>query len=171
MMAREAERSDRVEQIVLPSVLDRLDEERQPRTGGRPPTWADSVAQLRRAVLDDLQQLLNTRRIAPPPGAGRPEVARSLYVYGLPDLGSVSRDAAEEQRTLARRVEETITLFEPRLSGVRVTIVEVPDAERRELRFLVEALLRVEPVPEPVVFDARVEMATGEVALEGDAHG
>jgi type VI secretion system protein ImpF len=167
MATREAERSER---IVRPSVVDRLDEERQLRTG-RTPTWADSVAQLKRAVLEDLQMLLNTRRAAAPPTPDRPELAHSLYVYGLPDLTSVSRDVPEERRALARTVEETITLFEPRLSGVRVTVVDAPDAVSRDVRFLVEAMLRVEPVPEPIVFDARIETGTGAIALEGGAHG
>jgi type VI secretion system protein ImpF len=167
MATRDVERSER---IVRPSVVDRLDEERQLHVD-RTPTWADSVAQLRRAVLEDLQAILNTRRVGGPPGPDRPELAHSLYVYGLPDLTSVSRDVPEERRALARSVEETITLFEPRLNGVRVTVVDAADAVSRDVHFLVEAMLRVEPVPEPIVFDARLELATGEVALDGDAHG
>jgi predicted component of type VI protein secretion system len=53
---------------------------------------------------------------------------------------------------------------------VRITPVEVEGEEfRRELRFLIEATLRMDPNPEQVVFDTRCELASGEIEVRGDA--
>jgi len=60
-------------------------------------------------------------------------------------------------------------LFEPRLSGVRVSIATTDEEGRRELRFVIDGLLRMEPSPEQVVFDTVLEVtsATFEVRGEG----
>jgi len=60
-------------------------------------------------------------------------------------------------------------LFEPQLSNVRVTVATADEEGRRELRFVIDGLLRMEPSPEQVVFDTVLEVtsATFEVRGEG----
>jgi type VI secretion system protein ImpF len=68
-----------------------------------------------------------------------------------------------------RQVEETIATFEPRLASVKVTLAETTEDGKRQLRFLIEGLLRMEPNPEQVVFDTVLEIASGEYHVKGDA--
>jgi type VI secretion system protein ImpF len=163
------------ERTVQLSVFDRLLVDEETKEVAEPRSWHESVRLLKQGLLRDLEWLLNTHRLdpavgadpdAPPPVVG-PELARSVFAFGLPDITAVPRDSAEEQRYLARRVQDTIALFEPRLANVRVTLVAAPSEARRELRFLVEGTLRIEPSPEQVAFDTVLELATGEVVVQG----
>jgi type VI secretion system protein ImpF len=160
-----AQSSDRV---VRHSVLDRL-LDGAGTVGDATVTWAESVRQLKRALLRDLEWLLNTRRIAEPAPDSYPEVQRSVYHYGLPDISSMSLDPETVKRRLVAYVEECLELFEPRLTAVRVTPVE-QETEDRTVRFKIEALLRMDPSPERIVFDTVLEPARGEFQVTGDEY-
>ena len=95
-------------------------------------------------------------------------MTRSLYHYGFPDITSLGRDARDTRVRLLRQVEETLALHEPRLANVRVTLTDTGTDSKRELRFLIEGLLRMEPNPEQVVFDTVLEIASGEYHVKGD---
>jgi len=70
-----------------------------------------------------------------------------------------------------RQVEEAIELFEPRLTNVRVVTMESPArAERRQIRFHIEALLKLDPDPERVEFDTVVETSSGKILVTGESH-
>jgi type VI secretion system protein ImpF len=147
------------------SIIDRLD----PKLADAS-SFSESVSELRNAVRRDLDRLLNTRRIADPAGDAFVEVRKSVYHYGLPDITSVSGDSDSARRRLVRQVEEAIELFEPRLTNVRVMTMETPArAERRQIRFHIEALLRVDPDPERVAFDTVLETASGRISVTGEA--
>jgi type VI secretion system protein ImpF len=149
------------------SVLDRL----VSGTDGAA-SLSESVSAMRDAVRRDLDRLLNTRRIAEPATDEFPEVQKSLYHYGLPDITSLSGDSSTARRRLVRQVEEAIELFEPRLMNVRVSGMDTPArADRRQIRFHIEALLRLDPDPERVAFDTVLETASGRISVtgEGDA--
>ncbi len=150
-----------LERTVQQSVLDRLIDE-DPRSPADPSvSWAQSVRELKQAVRRDLEWLLNTRRIHELAPDALEEVGKSLYHYGLPDITSLSADDPRTRQVLIRQVEEAIALFEPRLMGVRVAIVETEYDKKRELRFLIEALLKMEPSPEQVAFDTVLEFSSG----------
>jgi type VI secretion system protein ImpF len=154
MAKREVERS------VQPSLLDRLID-KDPRSPVDPQVgWAQSVKELKDAVRRDLEWLLNTRRIVHTAPESFTEVSQSLYHYGLPDVSSLSADSSETNVRLMRQVEETIKLFEPRLSNVRVSAGQTDDKDSRQVRFLIDALLEMEPSPEQVVFDTVLEISS-----------
>jgi type VI secretion system protein ImpF len=158
-----------VERTVQWSVLDRLIDA-NPDTAVEPPlTWAQSVRELKRGLRRDLEWLLNTRRIVVPAPEGLTELQQSLYHYGLPDITSASAESTDTRNWLRRQVEETIRLFEPRLTDVHVTVQAVGDAARREVRFVVEALLQMEPSPEQVVFDTVLEISSATFEVKGTA--
>ena len=76
------------EQTVTQSVLERLID-RDPKSGSEgAPTRAQSVRLLRASVRRDLEWLLNTRRTPAAADEAYPEVAKSVYNYGLPDLNA-----------------------------------------------------------------------------------
>ena len=157
--------SRRPDLAIRPSVLDRLLGDAGPAGGGSDP--AGSVAATRAAVLRDLQWLFNTRRIHTGVGEGRPELERSVYRYGLADITSLGRDASTTAQGLARDITESIRLFEPRLSQVRVSVREPEEGERRVVEFVVEAMLDIDPEPMPISFDIRLDIGRG--AFEVDS--
>ncbi len=158
-----------IERTVQPSLLDRLTDA-DPRSTADPRiTYAESVRRFKASIQRDLEWLLNTRRIPEPvPEDWFEHLPRSVYYYGLPDITSLSRDASESRAYLLRDVEAAIAAFEPRLSDVRITVVEVEGEQfRRELRFHIEATLRMDPTPEHVVFDTVLNFANGEYDIAG----
>jgi type VI secretion system protein ImpF len=158
-----------VERTAQWSVLDRLIDT-EPDAATEPPrTWAQSVRDQRRAVRRDFEWLLNTRRMITPAPEAFTELARSLYNFGLPDVTSLGANSTDAQNWLRRRVEEAISLFEPRLANVRATTVPVDTGSGREVRLVIEAVLRVEPDPEHVVFDTVFEVASATFAVSGGA--
>jgi type VI secretion system protein ImpF len=95
----------------------------------------------------------------------------SLYDYGIPDITSFSRDAAESKARLLRYVEDALAMFEPRIAGLRISIAEQEgEQHRRELRFEVEGTLMMDPTPERVVFDTVLHFASGDYEVAG-VHG
>lgn len=150
------------------SVLDRLLDE-APRMRDDPPrTEGESVAAVKRALLRDLEWLLNTRQIHHQVPEGLKELENSVYRYGLPDLTSMSGGSDAIRQLLMRYVEEELRIFEPRLTGVHVSVAESGDNEDRSLRFVVEGLLRMDPEPERIVFDTVLEAGTGHFNIEGE---
>ncbi len=63
-------------------------------------------------------------------------------------------------------IEQTIRQFEPRLAQVRVILIDSDNTQDATLRLRIEALLRIEPAPEPIVFDTLVDPATAEVQVK-----
>jgi type VI secretion system protein ImpF len=153
----------------LPSILDRLLDD-TPDVSHEPlPDRFQNLRQMKRAVTRDLEALLNTRQEIwqelPPEFS---EVRRSLLTYGLPDFTTLSLLNPQDCNRIRRFVEQAIALFEPRLSRVRVTL-EPPRQQESTLRFHIEAFLRVEPAPEPVNFDALLQLHTQEYVVRGQS--
>jgi type VI secretion system protein ImpF len=149
---------------VITSVFDRLTD--SPQSGVIGSVRPGTLGSLRQAVLRDLEHLLNTRREEELIPAEYRESAASLLNYGLPDLSVYSLKKAAEQHRLRRSIETALHLFEPRLGNVSVTLEGWDDA-KPVLHFRVDAVLRVEPAPEPVVFDTEFSLESGKFTLKG----
>ena len=158
-----------IERTVQGSVIDRLTDD-NPRLSADPRTsYPDSLHNFKLTVQRDLEWLLNTRRIPDPAEDEFPEVQKSLYNYGVPDITSMSGDSPDDRDRLLRQVEEALVLFEPRLENVKISMVELQgETRRRELRFVVEATLRLDPTPEQVMFDTVLHFSTGQIDVSGD---
>jgi type VI secretion system protein ImpF len=155
------------ETTITISALDRLIDLEPENRVENPLSRTQSVRLLKSAVRRDLEWLLNTRRIADPPDEGLKEINRSVYVYGLADLSAMTMAATGDRNRLVRQVLATINLFEPRLTNVRLVMVETPDAGKKDVRLRIEAMLRMDPVPEPVTFDTVIELKSGSCHLSG----
>ena len=158
-----------LERTVQQSLLERLTDDEPQERSDLPPSWAESVRRLKASVHRDLEWLLNTRRTTDEIPEGLGEVQHSVYCYGLPDLSSMSRESAQTRGRLLRSVEDAIATFEPRLANVRVRLAEEVDDPRRRLHFVIEAMLRMDPNPEPIVFDTTLDIASGAYHVEGAA--
>ncbi len=159
------------ETTITVSVLDRLIDLEPDNRMENPLSRSQSVRVLKSAVRRDLEWLLNSRRICDPPNEALKEVNRSAYIYGLPDLSSLTMASTGDRNRLVKQILATISLFEPRLSNVRLVMVETPDASRKDVRLRIEAMLRMDPVPEPVSFDTVIELKSGNCHLSGNDDG
>ena len=148
-------------------LLDRLlDEEPKIKTEA-PMTRSASLARLKTAVRRDLESLLNTRRTPDFIPDGSVEILRSVYYYGLPDITSMPANFLYEQGKLLQSIETAVKTFEGRLEGVKVSLVPVV-GQSRVLRFVIDGMLRIDPLPEHVVYDASIELTSLEVSISGE---
>lgn len=144
------------EKVARLSVLDRL------ILGGRPVprTVTESTAAVKEAVLRDIEWLLNTRCIPERPSADYPELIDSVYCFGLPDITSKSSDSASARRDVLQDVRDCLQRFEPRLTAVRVSEAE-GSVQSRQVRYNVEALLRMDMDVEPIYFHTVLDPVSG----------
>lgn len=131
---------------------------------------AQSVRQLRAAVRRDLEWLLNTRSIAVRPPEELAEVNNSVYVFGVPDVTSLSADDPRSLVRLRQMITEAIALFEPRLGSVQVSEAAVGGSESRQFHFSIQAVLKLDPTPEQVSFDTVFDVARGQYAVKGESN-
>jgi type VI secretion system protein ImpF len=148
-------------------LLDRLLDDEPKAKSEAPMTRNTSLAKLKIAVRRDLENLLNTRSTPDSIPEGCVEIPRSVYCYGLPDITSLPANFLYEQGKLLLAIESAVRMFEPRLDGVRVSLG--PSAGlSRVLRFVIDGMLRIDPLPEHVVYDASIELTSLEVQISGD---
>lgn len=139
--------------------------------------WGDTLAagetdvtRLRDFVLRDMRWLLNTRQTLRTI-EGYPELKRSVMAYGFADVTSVGRDSPMVRSRLLTQIEETLTLFEPRLTALRVSIASAPSGARHQLRFVVNGTLRADPVPVQFQFDTVIDKLKGGVDVTDAGEG
>ncbi len=159
--------STRGDAPVTLSLLDRLTDDDLKRSGELHLTRSQSIRKLRDAVRRDLEWLLNTRQpIDPAPDSS--ELDDSLYMYGLPDITSLSVANIRDRQRLAQAIQAAVIKFEPRIANPRVSLVTSGDDKVPMLRFAIEGMLRVDPNPEHVSFDTVLELANGEYKVQGE---
>ena len=152
------------------SVLDRLIDREPGNSAEAPPSRAQSVRDLKKAVRRDLEWLMNTRCHFRVPEEWHDELSHSLYVYGLPDFSNYSIASPADQARLLREILAAIKLFEPRLSNVRLVPLDETVTGLQQVRLRIDAMLLMEPAPEPVSFDTFIELRSGICRLTGDAN-
>jgi type VI secretion system protein ImpF len=157
----------RPDQPLVPSVLDRLLDDAPETTTEPARSRAQLLRDLKQSVRRDIEDLLNTRRrhLDLPPELA--ELEHSLLAYGIPDFSGTGPATAKEREAFCRVIEGVIRRHEPRLLRVAVEPASAQDPTDRTLRFKIDALLRADPAPEPVVFDSSLEPTSGEFAVKG----
>ena len=157
----------RANQPLVPSLLDRLlsDEPDVKRELSKPRHQV--LRELKESVRRDLENLLNTRWrcVSWPPDLDQLE--QSLVNYGIPDFTGANLGASGNREEFRRIIEKVIRTYEPRFKTVRVHLLDNAEPLDRTLRFRIEALLHVEPAPEPVTFDSTLEPATANFKVKG----
>jgi type VI secretion system protein len=106
------------------SILERLNRPRGTATR----TATDSASDLRRSVLRNLSNLLNTRTGTAP----------AQLDLGMPSPSEITHAAPNAVNLMLRNLRECIEKYEPRLRDVEITHVESPE-EVLSLRFQVTA--------------------------------
>lgn len=143
------------------SIFDRLTADSLGGTIGEP---IDDIHTVRRAVLRDVENLLNTRRciIEAPESYGY--LAQSMFTYGIKDFVAKNPKSPQVQQALKRTIQETVSRFEPRLRNVAVDL-NPDDGNSQNLCFSVRATLYADPVREPIYFDTWFSASRGEYKI------
>lgn len=151
-----------IERTVRPSLFDRLTDG-EPGIAADPPiTREESERRYRLGVQRDVEALLNTRRTMVPAPDWCPELRRSVYDFGLIDTTSIPVGTKSGRDRLLSALQDAIARFEPRLAQTRVRLTDAQQLRAPQLRFVVEAVLVMDPGREDVVFDTVLEVASGE---------
>ncbi len=148
---------------MMPSVFDRIVDPESLGTRARPGFSVDDlVASVRR----DVEDLLNTRQNQDRTIEEFPQLAGSVYRFGLPEMVSMRASSPEDRQKIGRVLEKIIGQYEPRLSNIRAVLVgDTKDTKHGTVNFRIEAKLRLDPAPE-VVFETLLEFATGQTRIE-----
>jgi type VI secretion system protein ImpF len=125
-----------------------------------------TMRRLREAVLRDLAWLLNSASYDTSEELARyPQVRKSVLNFGMPSLAGKhlsSVDAVD----VARRIEQAIACFEPRLSRVHVQpAAHTDDARGFALAFTIEAELWGQPLPQSIAVRTSFDVETGHAVL------
>ena len=91
-----------------------------------------------------------------------PELRRSVYDYGLVDTTGIAVGTKAGRDRLLAALQDAIERFEPRLAQPRVRLVDAHQVRAPQIRFVLEAVLVMDPGREDVVFDTVLEIASGE---------
>ncbi len=159
---------DHAPRVQLP-LLDRLIDDAPDVQRDPPLSFGDAETTLRNSVRRDLEALLNARRRWRSISPDYAELPTSLIGYGISDFASGAFNSAEQRDRLRAEIENAIRQFEPRLTGVRVSLVERNNNLDSTLRLQIEGMLRTEPAPEPIAFETLVDSATTAVTVRPDS--
>lgn len=147
------------------SVLDRLIDY-EPGTSREPvASRSKNLRQLKETVRRDLEWLLNTRQVAKGLPADLKELSNSLAAYGLPDFSNLVVDHVDDQKRMRSEIEDAITVFEPRLQDVVVTLQPSHSTDRL-MHFRIDGRLNIEPAPEPISFDTVLQLVSGQYVVK-----
>lgn len=144
------------------SVLDRLLDDDPGTSVEVPLDDGQKLRIVQQAVRRDLQNLLNTRYrcVAWPPELV--ELDDSLINYGIPDFTAASLNASQDVDILIRAIRKAITLFEPRLTDLRIDRMPGDNYFDRTFRFRIDAMLLIEEKKHRIQFDSSMESSTGQ---------
>lgn len=148
---------------VTPSVLDRLLDFEPKASQEAPKSRTNSISELKRSVLRDLEWLLNTRQGFDVPESLE-EASRSVVCYGLPDFTGLSIRSQAELNKLTRDIENAIRFFEPRFIDMKISFEPFTDFDR-QIKFRIDARLDIEPTPEPIAFDTILSSGNGRFSV------
>jgi type VI secretion system protein ImpF len=141
---------------VQASILDRLLDDEPGNSEESAQKRGVEFRQVMASVRRDLENLLNTRRVIITPPVSFTEVTNSLFVYGLPDFSSRNPTRVSVMDQLRLEITKTIVRFESRLRNVNVVVDSTGSS--RDLRFRISAVLVVDPISEPVVFNTDFDL-------------
>lgn len=158
------------DRAIRPSVLDRLIDTEPSSSTDAPSSWGQSVRLLKAGLCRDLEWLLNSRRTLIEIPSDYEYLKESVLNYGIIDVSSLIRDSREHKNLLVKEVAHAIQVFEPRLEQVKVSLVteDAGDATKREIHFVVEGLLKIDPQPEHVVFDTVLDATNGDYVVRSE---
>jgi type VI secretion system protein ImpF len=147
------------------SVLDRLLDSAPDRPREAPPSALAVRERLCRAVHRDVEALLNARRPWRSVPAALGELRVSPLGYGMADATAGSFNDRAQRDLVRADIEDALRRFEPRLEQVQVRLIDDDSLLRATLHLRIDALLRLQPAPEPIAFDTAFDITSATVTL------
>ena len=158
---------------LLPFLLDRLvDEEPRSKVESRE-RRVISFKQFHKAILRDLQWLLNSATKAQRDEIDEfPEVAKSVLNYGMPDIAG-STESSMTPEMVERMVKTAIFQYEPRVirNSLHVRGVSAAKAVGNMLSLEIRGQVWAQPMPESLYVKTEVDLETGMCQLKDQLHG
>jgi type VI secretion system protein ImpF len=147
----------RTETLITQTIIDRfiLSQEDWPKTR------KESMEKYKDALRRDLEWMLNTRKPVLPILKEFPEVSKSVFNFGFPDLQNFDNSQGNDKDAVSAALETCIRTFEPRISQPRVFLIR-SDTMARSLKFHIEGQIRYEDTKEDIKFDTVLELISGE---------
>ena len=157
----------RPDQLLLPSVLDRLIDFDPDNRFETARDRAQLLRDLKNSVRRDLENLLNTRVNFTDLPTDLSQLQTSLVNYGIPDFGTMIVDSSNSIEGLRSRIEDVIRRYETRFQDVKVEL-DIGSKSRfsRSIRFVIHGVLHAEPEPEPVTFSTQLHKIASEFSVE-----
>lgn len=151
---------------VTPSLLDNLIDLEPDKV--QELNYGQSITQYKMAVGRDLENLLNTNQTVLQWPSYLTALDKSILNYGIPDFTPYKVDSPFNREEYCRTLEKVILTFEPRLKEVSVTLLPNKDVNKRVFYFRIKAILMVELLPEPVIFDSTQDSFTGRFQIKNN---
>ncbi|QCJ00420.1 type VI secretion system baseplate subunit TssE [Agrobacterium larrymoorei] len=148
------------------SVLDRLLDDAPDMDSDPLLSLSDQVREMRELIRRDLEALLNTRRNPAGPPAILKELTDALVCYGVDGVLSANLVTDASKEKLAQNIERRISMFETRLSDVRVTILKNRIDGDRALRMRILATFRLHEGMPPISFESKIDPSTQRFLVE-----
>lgn len=151
-----------------PSLLDRLtDDAPDSKKEGRDARVID-IGRLREIIQRDLSMLLNTTDQSDLiDEVAHPYAAKSVLNYGIRQTSGVFSTMRQAHR-IRKSIADSIEVFEPRIMQGSVA-VELRSEKRlgeMHVEFDIRAVMWAQPMPLELYLRSRVDVTTGEVAIE-----
>lgn len=128
----------------------------------------EGVRYLRESIQASLQKLLNSNVRFSLWAPALDELDQSLANYGLPDYTGTSMGTDADREHLRRSVERAVRNFEPRLTKVKVQLLESDHAVENTVCLRIDAEIATLTDPEPVTFRSDFDPLVRRIAVSVD---
>ena len=113
-------------------------------------------------VISSLNRLFNITCPDNDTYADYPEIQKSLLNMGLPGLNQFNLSNQADQQLLAKKIEEQINLFEPRIKDTRVEVAQQSNPSSRGkdtpmYHFKIHATIMLEGKKHQIAFDSELD--------------
>lgn len=153
---------------LLPSLLDRLTDDRPGEQQESRHHRAGDITSLRASVLRDLEWLMNTTNLSSVVNLDEhPELQGTVLNYGMPGLSGNTLNLKDREK-IKQLIHETIEVFEPRILKNTLTITLIEDEEKvatHAIAFQIEGTLWGRPMPEALFLRTELDLELGDVKV------
>jgi type VI secretion system protein ImpF len=151
---------------LLPSLLDRLLDDRPHQSIETSSQRLSSLADYKASIVRDLEILVNTRQsLVANKLEGFTNLTGTILDYGMPDFTSRSVLDPQDRLLIQRQLEKAITTGDRRFRNVKVQLL-AQQIGHRMLTFRVDAVLRLQDISRQISFDAVLQVNTQEYKVQ-----
>ena len=151
-----------------PSLLDRLTDQRPGEQKETRDSRVIDLNRLREIIQRDLSWLLNTHNAESHIDVEKfPAVAQSVLNFGLAEVAG-EHSTGEKAEAIRRSIERAIAIYEPRIieGSVDVLLSDGEEDAQMTVGLDIRADMWAQPMPLELYLRSKVDLTTGEVAVD-----